>query len=103
MARKRTGGILMVLGVLVAAVSFLLVANLASRAAAQKPETVNIVVALADIPERTPIQGSAVGVKEIPRELVPPGAIFQPQDVIGRMAIQRIYNGEMLVASRISD
>lgn len=103
MARKRTGGILMVLGVLVAAMSFLLVFSLAQRATAQRPETVNVVVALADIPERTPIQASSIGVKEIPRELVPPGAIFRPEDVIGRLAMQRIYTGEMLVANRISD
>jgi Flp pilus assembly protein CpaB len=103
MARKRTGGILMVLGVLIAAVCFLLVWNMAQRAQAQRPETVQVVVALADIPERVPIQASQIGVKELPREAIPPGAIFRPEDVVNRLAIQRIYQGEMLVNNRISD
>lgn len=103
---RRKGWMWMLAGVLLAMLAALLVYRLLSTAvqtSAKEPQvtTQPVIVALQDIPLRTVIDESMVAVREIPTDFVPQDAAVDLNDVVGKMAIVDIKEGEIVLLSRV--
>ena len=100
---RRGGRILIILGLLLGVVTavgtFVVLGN--SSTATQQIPTKPVVVAQQNIPERAEITAEAVGVQNWPESAVPPGALESPSDVIGKVALQPIYPGQIVLPQMI--
>lgn len=72
----------------------------AERVIASLPKA-RVVVATADIPERTEIAASMVNLRTVPDELVQTGAATKIEDVVGKFTPSPIVKGEVINAKRI--
>lgn len=104
---KRSGTLLVILGLLLAAVSTLgvfavLQRNQAPAATPTPIPTVKLVVAAQAVPERTMLQANMVTLKEWPQQYVPPGAVLNTQDVVGKITAAPLAVGEVVLASKVS-
>jgi len=68
-----------------------------------KIEMGKVVVAAANIPERTIIQAASVVVKDMPKDLIPLGAVADPKDAAGKMTTTQVFAGEVVLASKLAD
>jgi pilus assembly protein CpaB len=93
----------MVTGLLLAVLSGLLVISV-SRANNQPAEVsqVYVIMAARDIPELVPVSADALVVKPFPREFVPPGAIAQPEQAVGKFTTTRIVKDQILLNAQLS-
>ena len=102
---RRGGRILVILGLFlgaITAVGTFVVLSTSVEQSARIP-TKPVVVALLPIGDRTIIAAEAVGLKEWPEPL-PPGELFDKTDlVIGKLAIQPIYPGQIILPPMIVD
>ncbi|MBU0493962.1 MAG: Flp pilus assembly protein CpaB [Chloroflexi bacterium] len=91
----KRGRILIILGILLGVITFAGVFFVLSqpKGEEQKVETVDLVVALQEIPERSQIQGTWVGLRGFALGSDPPGAMRRMDDVIGKTTINRVYEG----------
>ncbi len=103
MRGKRNGLILIMLGLVLAVVVGVVVFSMAQRASQVEVPTTDVLVAIQEIPDRTVIQASVIGVKKIPISFVPVGALTKPDQAIGRMAPSKIYVGEPILTSKLVD
>lgn len=103
MKEKRTGVMLIVFGVVLAAVVGALVYLLASQAEKPTIPTESIVVAAQDIAERTVIPANALTTKKMPVDIVPAGALKRPDEAVGRMSLVKIGVGEVVLLSKLAD
>ena len=65
-------------------------------------QTEMVVVAAKEIGVRELVVEEDVDLKEMPIELVPPGAIRTKEDAIGKVAMATIFEGEVLVEGRLT-
>jgi pilus assembly protein CpaB len=103
--RKRIGIVLVIIGVLVALGTGYFVyytAQQAEELARQTPK-VEVVVALVDLPERSPIPAPAVALALVPEGLVPVGAATRVDDVIGKFPLSAIYRNEVVNPAKLAD
>ncbi len=102
---RRGGRILIVLGLILGAITaggtFLTLST--APTAGPQIATKSIVVAFQNIPERTEITAEAVGKQDWPENALPAGAIEKPEDVIGKLALQPIYPGQVILPPMIVD
>ncbi len=96
----------MLAGVILAILAALLVYRLLSTAvetSAEAPEvtTMPVIVALQDIPLRTVIEEDMVAVRDMPVDFVPSDAAVDLNDVVGKMALTDIKEGEVVLLSRV--
>ena len=103
MKGKRTGVLFIVIGSLLAIVVGAFVYTMTSQAAQPSAFSETVVVAAQEIPGRTVIPANALVLKKIPADAVPVGAVKQTQDVVGRMSLENIHAGEMILASKLAD
>ena len=103
MNKRRSGMVLIAFGLVTAILVGATVFQVTRQAAAQKVETVGVVVALQDIPERTALTPALVGVRQVLPDGLPPGVLTRPEQVNGRMTTTRLFAGEMVLASRLAD
>mgnify|MGYP005841456475 CR=1 FL=1 len=103
MKGKRTGTLFIIVGVLLAVVVGGLVYALTSQTALTAEGAENVVVAAQEIPERTVIPANAVVLKKVPVSVVPTGAVKKPEEVIGRMSVEKIHAGELVLTSNLAD
>ena len=103
MKKRRGGIILIVLGVILAGIVGYSVWNLARRAEPQKVETANVIVALKDIPEQTPLTPELLGIQQTLAAAVPAGALTRREDAVGKMSTIRLYAGEIVLAAMLAD
>ncbi|MBI2886154.1 MAG: flagella basal body P-ring formation protein FlgA [Chloroflexi bacterium] len=92
MGRKRGGTMLMAFGVVLALLAggiVFFIASTATAPAAPIP-TKEVVVARADISERTIITETQVQVVKMPEEVIPPGAVLKLEEVVGKFAKEKI-------------
>jgi pilus assembly protein CpaB len=102
---KRAGLLLIVIGLALAVFSALSVVKLTGQRQVATPTpvpTVRVVVATQLIPERTALQAAMLATKEWPANLVPPGALINPQDAVGKISIGMIVPGEVILATKIT-
>lgn len=102
---RRTGILLVLLGLALAIFSSLGVYQLMQERTAPTPTpmpTVKVVVAGQNIPERTILISSMVTVKDWPLAYLPVGAVTRPQDVIGKVTVAPLVAGELLLEGKVS-
>ena len=103
MNKRRSGLFLIAFGLVAALAVGAAVFQVTRQATAQKVETVDVVVVLQDVPERTVLTPALVGVRPALPDALPPGALTRPEQVAGQMANTRLYAGEMILASKLVD
>lgn len=97
---QRGGRVLILLGLILGVITGGMVFMI-TRAPAPKVETVPVVVAAQDIPERVIIEPSMLEIKQWPAETAPPGAVSRVEDVIGKASQTRIFNGEPILTPKL--
>ncbi len=105
MKRKRIGIILAVLGAIVSIGTGYYVYTTAQEAEALAKQTpkVQVVVALADLPERAPITQAAVSTALVPEHVVPANAATDVSDVVGKYPLVAIYRNEVVNTSKLAE
>lgn len=102
MRQRRTGCILMIVGVVLALTAGAFVFVTMQQAAAKIPEPKTpVVVAATEIGERSRIQPGMLKIVEMDQSLVPPGALSKPEDAVDRLAIVPIFPGQPVLATQI--
>lgn len=104
---RRSGKLLIILGVVLAAVAFGGIYVMMNRTTepVEAPEvfTVPVVVAAMDIPARTVLMAENVTVKEMPIDMVPPLAVTEVMSATGSIAMTDIYADQILLHSMLAD
>lgn len=103
--RKRTGTLIMVVGVVLAVVAGLMVFAVTRQARAERTaqvEQVLVVMAAQDIADGSVISSDGLTMKPFPAEFVPPGAIVSPEDAIGKYSTTFITKGQIVLANQFS-
>lgn len=101
---RRGGRILIILGLLlgvITAVGTFVVLGSSSPGAVQIPMKF-VVVAQQNIPERGEITADAIAVQEWPESAVPVGAVSTTDSVIGKVALQPIFPGQIILPQMIT-
>jgi Flp pilus assembly protein CpaB len=96
--------ILILLGVVTAVLAAAVVFKVTRAATTEtKVETVAVVVATRDIPERTLVPAESLAIKRVPADVVPVGAAAGVEQAVNKMTITRIYPGEIILGSKLAD
>lgn len=103
--RRRKGGIvLMIFGLLVAAMvggAVYVLAQGAPTTTAEETTTALKVVSM--VPQRTIIPVTALQVVEVPASLKPPAALSTVEEANNKMALSDLYPGDWVLSNRIAD
>ena len=104
---RRSGVILIVVGLLLAVLSVIGVLSLSQRQTTTAPTptpmaTVKVVVAAQNVLERTMLQANMLTVKDWPAALLPAGTVTKPQDLIGKVTSAPLVTGEIVLLSKVS-
>lgn len=62
-----------------------------------------VVVAATALPARVALQGGDLSVMEFPTELVPPGALANPDQAAGKFLLSELHPGQVLVRANLVD
>lgn len=103
--RKRSGTLIILLGVVIALVAGLMVLSFTRQAAAQATAQVRqvyVVIASRDIAEGTAVSSEALTVQPFPADFVPEGAIPAPEQAVGKFTVTRITKGQIILANQLS-
>ena len=105
MNRKRIGIILVFVGILLALGVGIAVYTQTEQAAeiAKRTPTVEVVVAVADLPERVSVPASALTVVKVSAEVIPADAATKVETVAGKYPLTRIYKNEVVIQSKLAD
>jgi Flp pilus assembly protein CpaB len=102
MSKKRGGFALLLLGTVVAVGVAWMVFNQAQKAAqTARMETVEVLVAAQDIPERAVIGGPHLAVKRVLPTSLPPNALARPDQAVGKMTTGPILAGEFVLPGKL--
>jgi Flp pilus assembly protein CpaB len=102
MSRKRGGLALLVLGVVVAAVVSVMVFQQAQRAQeTARMESVEVLVAAQDIPERTMVIAPFLVTKRMLPTSLPPAAMGKADQAVGKMTTGPILAGEFILPGKL--
>jgi Flp pilus assembly protein CpaB len=103
---RRRARLILIVGVLLAlitfGVTFTVVSGAQSAAPAAPVATVSIVVAARDIPARTAITAADLKLAKVDPAYAPPASIKDPKDVIGKILVQPVYVGEPIIAAKFA-
>ena len=102
---RRSGVLLIVLGLLLAVLSGIGVFSLLQTKPQPTPTpitTVKVVVVTQSIPDRTILQANMLTLKDWPRDLTPAGHLSSTQDLIGKVTAGLMVTGEPVVMSKVS-
>jgi pilus assembly protein CpaB len=69
----------------------------------EQPETVKVYTASRTIPARSVIVKEMISENLIPKEYIHPNATVNLDDIVGKMTIERIIEGEQIIVSRLSE
>jgi pilus assembly protein CpaB len=103
---KRRGALaLMALGILLAGGASVIVLGIARQAGetsrAVIPQ-VYVVMAAREIPDQAVVTPDALVVRPFPAEFAPVGAVSQPEQVIGKLAVGTLYKDQILLNGHVS-
>ncbi|MEK6227453.1 MAG: Flp pilus assembly protein CpaB [Chloroflexota bacterium] len=73
----------------------------AGPAAAAPAETVSLVVAKTDLPARTVLTAAMLTARDYPKELVPSGALADPDEAVGQTTLAMVPNGAPLLRGQL--
>ncbi|MBI3537143.1 MAG: Flp pilus assembly protein CpaB [Chloroflexi bacterium] len=74
-----------------------------AQPSAQAVATKSVVIALQNIPGRSEISAEAIGKADWPEAVVPLGAFESSGDVIGKLALENIFPGQIILSPMIID
>lgn len=106
---KRRGAIWLMVGLILALLAglstFRLLAQTAASSSSEQEgvQMTTVVVAAVSIPPGTVLESTAVELKSVPLALVPESAVRSLDEVVGKIALDRIGLGEVLVTHRLAD
>ncbi len=104
MRRRRGGIILIVFGVLMAALvggaTFMLTQN---ATASTQEEVTKALKVVALVPERTLIPPTALEVIDVPARVKPPNALTSMEEAVNKMTLTALYPGDWVLSNRIAD
>ncbi|WP_291990956.1 Flp pilus assembly protein CpaB [Luteitalea sp.] len=103
---KRRGALaLLALGILLAGGASVIVLGIARQAGeasrAVIPQ-VYVVMAAREIPDQAVVTPDALVVRPFPAEFAPPGAISQPEQVVGKFAVGTIYRDQIVMNGHVT-
>ncbi len=100
----KRGRIFIILGILLGVIVFAAVFFiLAQPRGVEKPvETVDLVVAVQEIPERTEVQAPWVTLRPFLAESAPPDGLRRLDEVVGKTTVQRIYRDEPILSQMLA-
>lgn len=104
MGKRRTGVLLIVVGIVIAAAVGLSVYVTVQKGSG--PVTIpmrNVVVATLSIPERTVLQDASLELRSVPADLVPGGALTSLDQVVGRMNYVPIFPNQVILTPMLAD
>ena len=90
-----------VLGILTAGGTFLVLST--AQPQGQQIPTRSVVIAQQNITDRTEIAPEAIGKADWPEAFLPPGAYENTNQVTGKLAVQAIYQGQIILPQMILD
>lgn len=90
-----------VLGILTAGGTFLVLST--AQPQAQQIPTRPVIIAQQNIAERTEIPLERLGRAEWPEAYIPPGAFTSSEGLVGKLAIQPIYQGQIILPQMVVD
>jgi pilus assembly protein CpaB len=102
--RQRTGLYLVLIGLLLAAVTAVLViriGNQATEASRNQLRQVSVVVTNRSILDKTPITADALAVKAFPADFAPAGALGSIDQAVGKFASGYIARNQIVVADQV--
>jgi pilus assembly protein CpaB len=102
--QKRSGILLISVGLVLAALAGVVVIGIARQATAAshaQVRQVDVVVATRDILDQTQITADALEVKPFPADFAPPGAYSTPGDLVGKYAQGFLPKGQVIVAGQV--
>jgi pilus assembly protein CpaB len=67
-----------------------------------RPDTVALLVAAVDVPRFATLGADHLKTWDCPKELAPPGALTNKEEVIGRVALTQLMKGEVLLESKLA-
>lgn len=103
--RKRSGTLIILLGLVIALVAGLLVLSFTRQAAAQATAQVRqvyVVIAARDIAEGTAVSSESLTIQPFPADFVPEGAIPAPEQAVGKFTVTRITKGQIVLGNQLS-
>jgi pilus assembly protein CpaB len=103
--RKRSGMLIMLVGVAIALVAGLMVLAMGRQAAAQQQAEVPqvlVVMAAHDVAQGAAIAADALVVQAFPADFVPQGAIPAPEQAVGKYTVTQLVKGQIVLASQLS-
>jgi Flp pilus assembly protein CpaB len=104
MSRKRGGLILLVLGVVIAVGVASFVFQQAQRATeTARLESVEVLVASQDIPERTLVTAPFLATKRMLPTSLPPAAMVRPEEAVGKMTTGPILAGDFIMPAKLAE
>lgn len=107
----RRGRVLIILGVILGLAAaggvLFLMTQQAPAPAEVRPEVAvpmtKVVVAVQNVPRGEKITSDLVGTRDWPKDNVPPGAIADEAELIGKIANTDIYQGELVLRSKLAE
>lgn len=75
----------------------------AVRASEQQVQTTTVVVALVDMGPRTVLTDTALALRQVPIEVVPVGAVTTLDEARGKLTLDAVSAGEILLSRRLAD
>ena len=102
----RRGRLLIILGLILALITAGVAYYLLQQGAAPAPEEIKtkpVLVALQTIEERSDITMEKVGTKDWPVDSVPPNALSNPAEAVGKTAIVPIMEGQIILSTMLID
>ncbi|MGQ9674317.1 MAG: Flp pilus assembly protein CpaB [Chloroflexota bacterium] len=103
MKKRRSGIILMALGVILAIAVGSTMFLTAQQTSGKTAQMGRILVATQEIPERTAVQPGTLAVKSMPVDLIPDGALNSAEQAVGKMTMVRIFPNEIILGSKLAD
>ena len=104
MKTRRSGVILIVMGMMVALLVAIMVFSVTRQATAEtKIEFTDVVVATQEIAERSIVLSEALGTRRLPADAIPAGAAANISQVSGKMSATKIYPGEIILSAKLAD
>lgn len=98
---SRLSKVLLFLGILLGAGTAGGVYMTLNQAAETQAEVQPVVVAALSLPARSPIQAGDLAILEYPIPLVPPGALKDPQEAVGKLLASELHPGQALVRANL--
>lgn len=103
--RKRTSTLIILVGVVLAAVAGFMVFGIVRQAHAERVaqiEQVLVVMATTDIANGTAVAADQLALQPFPADFVPAGAIAAPEQAVGKYTVTQITKGQIVLGNQLS-